>query len=227
MHEDNQYTSISKTGIQPTFFGKVMTFFAMAVGVSVAGTYFTYTYFMHLFIQTPALMWILFGAELILIFTSSMWSTKTPINRFLFALFALISGATLAPLIAFVISSPGGVVLLTKALLTTALMFTATAIVGWTAKVDFSGLRGFLFMGLIGMIIMGVVGIFIPWSNTTELVFSGFGILLFSGFIMYDMQNIKKYPEDRYIDAALHLYLDIFNLFIYVLRFLMAFSNRD
>lgn len=227
MHEDNQYTSLSKTGIQPTFFGKVMTFFALAVGVSVVGTYLTYTNFLYLFAQMPALMWIVFGAELILIFTSSMWSTKVPINRFLFALFALLSGITLAPLIALVVASPGGVVILTKALLATSLMFTATAIVGWTSKIDFSGLRGFLFMGLIGLIIVGVIGIFIPWSNSIELLFSGFGVLLFSGFVMYDIQNIKKYPEDRYIDAALQLYLDIFNLFIYILRFIMALSNRD
>jgi len=33
-------------------------------------------------------------------------------------------------------------------------MFTATAIVGWTTKVNLTGLRGFLLMGLIGMIIV-------------------------------------------------------------------------
>lgn len=221
------YEAIPKTGIEPTFFGKVMTFFALAVGASLAGTYITYTYFLHIFVAQPALMYLLFGAELILIFTSSMWSQKIPINRFLFALFAFISGATLAPLIALLIATPGGVVILYKALFSTALMFSATAIVGYTSKVDFSGLRGFLFMGLIGLIIVGVIGIFIPWSNTFELVFSGFGVLLFSGFIMYDFQKIKQYPEDRYIDAALQLYLDIFNLFIFILRFIMALSNRD
>ena len=82
-------------------------------------------------------------------------------------------------------------------------------------------------MGIIGMIIIGVIGIFVPWGNTFEIVFSGAGVLIFSGFIMYDFQKIKEYPQDRYIEAALSLYLDIFNLFIYVLRLIMALSSRD
>jgi FtsH-binding integral membrane protein len=54
------------------------------------------------------------------------------------------------------------------------------------------------------------------------MIFSGFGVLVFSGFAMYDFQRIKSFPEDRYIDAALHLYLDIFNLFIFVLRLILS-----
>ncbi len=115
---------------------------------------------------------------------------------------------------------------MTKALLATGLMFTATAAFGWTTKMDLSGMRGFLMIALIGMIVVGVIGIFIPWSNTMEMVYSGVGVLIFSGFIVYDFQKIKQYPEDRYIDAALNIYLDIFNLFLYILRLIMA-SRRN
>jgi FtsH-binding integral membrane protein len=58
-----------------------------------------------------------------------------------------------------------------------------------------------------------------------EMIYSGIGVLLFAGYAMYDFQMIKKYPEDRYIDAAMHLYLDIFNLFIFILRLLMSQKN--
>ena len=57
------------------------------------------------------------------------------------------------------------------------------------------------------------------------MIYSGIGVLIFTGFAMYDFQKIKQFPEDRYIDAAMHLYLDIFNLFIFILRLLM--SMRD
>jgi hypothetical protein len=133
---------------------------------------------------------------------------------------------TAAPLIGILANTPEGVTILTKALLATGFMFTATAAVGWTTKVDLSGMRGFLMIGLIGMIITGLIGIFIPWSNTMEMVYSGVGVLLFTGFIAYDFQKIKKYPEDRYIDAALVLYLDIFNLFMYILRLILSISRR-
>ena len=81
-------------------------------------------------------------------------------------------------------------------------------------------------MGLIGLIITGVIGIFLPWGNTMEMVYSGFGVLLFSAYTMYDFQKIKAYPADAAIDAALAIYLDIFNLFLMVLRFLMS-MNRN
>lgn len=214
-------------GFEPTFFGKVMTFFGLAMLASAAGTYLTVTYYLDYFVQYPFLIWLFFALELLIIFTSRTWSKKVPINRFLFALFAFITGVTIAPLIGLLAAIPQGPDLIMKALLTTGLVFGGTAILGWTTNLDLSGLRGFLFMGLIGMIIVSVIGIFIPWGSTFELVFSGVGVLLFSAFTVYDFQKIKNFPQDQYIDAALMLYLDIFNLFLYVLRFMMAFASRD
>jgi len=221
----NMYTASAKTGIEPTFYGKVMTFFALAIFMSACGTYVTGTYFMEYFIAAPYLMYVFFAVELGIVFTSRMWSTKIPLNRFLFAAFAFITGVTVAPLIYLLAASPGGLAVLTKALVATGFMFSASALFGATTHIDLSGMRGFLFTALIGMIVVAILGIFFPWGNTMELVYSGIGILLFSGFTAYNMQNLKRYPEDRYIDAALSLYLDIFNMFIFILRFMMA--SRD
>lgn len=219
------YRAGAKTGVQTTFFGKVMIFFALAVLASTAGVFVTMQYFMQYFMATPALMYVLFALELALVFSSRWWSTKIPLNRFLFAAFAFITGVTIAPLMGVLLASAAGTAILAKALGATALMFTATAIIGWTTKRDLTGIGGFLMMGLIGMIIVGVLGIFFPWGNTMEMVYSGIGVLLFSAFTAYDFQRIKSYPEDRYIDAALHLYLDIFNLFLFILRLIMAFGR--
>lgn len=220
------YSSQTRVGFEPTFFGRVMSFFALAVFSSAAGVYVTNYYFMEYFFTNPAVMWIFFILELVLIFTSRMWSTKSPLNKFLFAAFTFLTGVTAAPLIGIVAASPEGVAILSKALLATGLVFTATAIFGWTTKIDLTGMRGFLIIGLLGMIITGIVGIFIPWSNTMEMVYSGIGVLLFIGYTAYDFQKIKHYPEDRYIDAALSLYLDIFNLFMFILRLILS-SRRS
>ncbi len=215
-----------QSGLRTTFFGKVMIFFALAVFSSALGTYITYTYFVGYFFTMPWLIYLVFAAELILVFTAHWWSTAHPLNRLLFALFTFLTGVTFTPILAVLAASPAGIGILTKALLSTGFMFTATALIGWTTKYDLSGLRGFLVMSLIGMIIVSLIGIFLPWGNTFELLFSGFGVILFSGYTMYDFQRIKSYPEDRYIDAALRLYLDIFNLFLYILRLLMALNRR-
>lgn len=221
------YRAGAKVGVEPTFFGKVMTFFALAVFASAGGTYFASQYLVEYFIATPGLMWLLFAVELGLVFTSRMWSTKVPLNRFLFAAFAFITGVTIAPLIVVLTASAAGTALLFKALGISGAMFTATALIGASTKINLSGLRIFLLTGLVGLILVQVVGIFLPWGTTMEMFVSSFGVVLFSAFTAYDFQKIKHYPEDRYIDAALNLYLDMFNLFLYVLRLLMALQGRD
>ncbi len=105
-------------------------------------------------------------------------------------------------------------------------MFSGTAVFGWVTKKDLSGMGGFLWTSLIGMIIVSIIGIFWRWSNTFEMIFAGFGIVLFSAYTMYDIQKLKTWPRDRALDAALNLYLDIFNLFIFILR-LISGSSRD
>ncbi len=204
--------------MESTFFGKVMFFFSLAILTSSAGVFISGHYFMEYFLASPGLMMLAFVAELGLVFSSRMWSARRPLNHFLFLLFAFLSGVTAAPLIFSVAAMPGGVPILTKALLATGLMFTATALFGWTTKKNLSGMSGFLWVSLIGLIVVQVIGIFLPWGSTMEMIFSSFGVVLFSAFTAYDFNKIKHYPQDRYIDAALRLYLDIFNLFLFILR---------
>lgn len=211
--------------VTSTFFGKVMFAFALAILVSTLGVWVGFTYLIETFINTPGLIWIVFIAELALIFTSSIWSTKRPLNYYLFSLFAFLTGVTLTPLLLMAAMTAGSAVIV-KALLATVLMFAATGAIGWTTNKSLAGMRGFLMATLIGMVIIGVIGIFIPWGSNFEMIYSGIGVLLFSGYTMYDFQRIKSYPEDRYIDAALNIYLDVFNLFIFILRLMISLSDR-
>lgn len=208
-----------------TFFGKVMSFFALAILCSLIGTYVTFQYGLGLFVTSPNLIMVLFIIELIIIFTSSKWREIPVLNKVMFGGFAFITGVTLAPVIAVVAASYGGVMIVMKALLATVLTFTAAGILGWTTKMNLSGMRGFLMMGLIGLIITGILSIFFPLGGTAETIYSAFGVLLFSGFAMYDFQKLKRYPENMYIEAALQLYLDMFNLFLFILR-LMSGNRR-
>lgn len=212
-------------GVQPTYFSRVIFYFGMAILSSALGTYIGFAYLIPYFIEIPMLMWILFAAELVLIFTARIWSTKRPINYVFFALFSFITGVTLVPLLASIIISYGGPGLIIKAFLATVFMFSAAALFGWVTKIDLSGLRGFLWISLIGMIVVSVIGIFVPWGSTFEMLFSGFGVILFSAYTVYDFQQIKRMPFINPMDAALRLYLDIFNLFLFILRLLGA--GRD
>jgi modulator of FtsH protease len=212
-------------GIQPTYFSQVIFYFGLAILSSALGTYVGFAYLIPFFMEIPMLMWILFAVELVLIFTSRAWSVKRPINYFFFALFSFITGVTLVPLLASIIILYGGPGLIIKALLATVFMFSAAALFGWVTKIDLSGLRGFLWISLLGMIVISVIGIFVPWGSTFEMFFSGFGVILFSAYTIYDFQQIKRMPFISPMDTALRLYLDIFNLFLFILRLLSA--GRD
>lgn len=60
-----------------------------------------------------------------------------------------------------------------------------------------------------------------PPSHTIYMLYSGLGALLFSAFIVYDTWQLKeRFPEDEYVVAAIELYLDIINLFLFILSLL-------
>lgn len=82
---------------------------------------------------------------------------------------------------------------------------------------------GFLFVGLLVVFVFGIIVAFFPGS-AADLVYSVCGALLFSLYLIYDTQMMiggkHKYsisPEE-YIFAALNLYLDIINIFLFILR---------
>jgi len=202
----------------PEFTNKVFGYFGLAILMSAVGVFYAPAFL-------PASAYnIALILELILIFTSGMWSKKRPLNIILFATFAFLSGVSVVPLLAMA-KMVGGTALIYKALFATTGMFLGAAIYGFITKRSLSGIAGFLTIGLIGLIIVGILQIFF-YSSTVELISSGFGVLLFSGFIAYDIQKLKYYPENMAIEAALSLYLSFFNLFVSILRFMLAL-NRD
>lgn len=88
-------------------------------------------------------------------------------------------------------------------------------------KWDFTAYGGILFVFLVILVVFTLIAIIIP-NDTTLLVNAAIGALLFSGYLVYDTQLMlggkHKYaisPEE-YVFAALNLYLDVINLFLYI-----------
>lgn len=91
-------------------------------------------------------------------------------------------------------------------------------------KYDFTGMGPYLFVALIVLSIFGFVLIF--WhSHIAMMIRAGLGALLFSFYIVYDTQLIvggkhkkHEFSIDDYVFAALALYMDIINLFLFLLE---------
>ncbi|KAH8285632.1 hypothetical protein KR054_011836 [Drosophila jambulina] len=89
-------------------------------------------------------------------------------------------------------------------------------------KWDFTMCSGMLVSCLVVFIIYGIISILYP-SKVIALLYASLGVMLFSIYLIYDTQLMlggnHKYsisPEE-YIFAALNLYLDIVNIFTYIL----------
>lgn len=157
-----------------------------------------------------------------------------------FFVYAALMGVTLSSIfLAFTAGeesiAPYSASAVTNAFLTTAGLFGAMTVVGFTTKIDLTKFHSFLMMGLIGLVIAMFVNMLIG-SAMIDFIISVVGVLLFTGLTAYDTQKIKNWAADPQIAAnadaagrlavmgALSLYLDFINLFLFLLR---LFGGRD
>lgn len=111
-----------------------------------------------------------------------------------------------------------------QAMFSTAMAVIATASLVFTTDIDFSFMWMFLFIALIILIIMWLLNAFVFKSRLFSLVKAYFGVLIFTGYLIYDFNTLEKMAWDESwstaINLALNLYLDIINLFLYILEIL-------
>lgn len=88
-------------------------------------------------------------------------------------------------------------------------------------KYDFTSCHGVLFVCLMVLILFGLLCIFIQ-DGILHVVYAGLAALLFTCFLAVDTQlllgnkDLALSPEE-YVFAALNLYTDIINIFLYIL----------
>jgi len=148
---------------------------------------------------------------------------RVPINYILLFLFTIAEGYSIGFICSFYTS---GSVLIVIAI-------TASIVLGLTfyamyTKSDYTLMGGIMVVLLIGLMILGIITIFfnVPFLRT---LYCAMGAILFSFYIVIDTQLIlgkgsARYSMDDYIIAAMNLYLDIINVFLYLLE---LFGNRE
>jgi len=83
-----------------------------------------------------------------------------------------------------------------------------------------------LFIVLIGQLIFSIFGGGTP--TWLEIAISGIGVFLFAGSAVVDFYILPRtYRDEQYLSAALSMYLTYINLFIFILRLLIALNGRD
>lgn len=204
--------------------------FALLITAFTAYNVATSETFTNYLFQHQGLVWLLFGAELLLVIGLSAAINKISllVATLMFVAYAALNGITFASI--FWAYSLGSIA---TTFLITAGTFGAMSLFGYFTKSDLTSWGKILLMALIGIIIATVVNIFLH-NAMLDLIVSYAGVLIFVGLTAYDTQKIKQMylmaPDaseatQKYaVLGALTLYLDFINLFLYLLR---IFGRRD
>ncbi|CAB0030418.1 unnamed protein product [Trichogramma brassicae] len=180
-------------------------------------------------LQHTEIVWICMIVTFVLLIAMACCTNvrrQAPMN-FIFLMIFTIAEAVL---LGFISSMHDEKYVLMAVGITVVICFSLT-LFAFQTKYDFTGMGTYLFVAAIVLMIFGIITIFYH-GKTVTIVYSSFGALLFSFYLVYDTQLMlggkHKYslsPEE-YIFASLNLYLDIVNIFIYILSILSA-SSRD
>lgn len=200
-------------------FAGLMITFAVAISVYTSG-------WVYRIFAMPAMPFILLGAELFVVIYLSARLSRMSLGmaRVLFLVYAILNGVVFSTLLVmYEVTSA----MLAFAL--TAVYFAVMAAIGYFTKADLSHMRPILISGLLFLAGFWILSLFFPFSQF-ERVVCLIGIGIFLGCTAYDTQKIRSYygtfggegemAGKASIFAALQLYLDFINLFLYTLRFI-------
>ncbi|MEQ9234478.1 Bax inhibitor-1/YccA family protein [Coleofasciculus sp. E2-BRE-01] len=180
--------------------------------------------------------WVALIAELVLFFVARGVAEKGNNSAALplLATYSLLSGYTLSGIVFVAIGTSGvGIPGIGIAALGCGVTFVAARQIGSNlSDQDGMALTQTVQLGiiallvvLVGQLALSFFGVYTP--SWLEIGISGIGVLLFVGAAVVDFYILPRtYRNDQYLPAALSMYLTYINLFIFILRLLIAF-NRD
>ncbi len=181
--------------------------------------------------------WVALIAEIALFFVASgvAQKGKNSVALPLLATYSLLSGYTLSGLVFLALRTPGvGLQGIGFAALGCGVTFIAARQIGSNlSDEDGMALTKTVQLGIIALIVV-LVGQLIftffggGFPGWLEIGISGFGVFLFVGAAVVDFYILpRSYRDEEYLPAALSMYLTYINLFIFILRLLIAINSRD
>lgn len=208
--------------------GLVLTALGTYGGIRVIGAH------SQLFMPT---FWAALIAEFVLFFVARGIAEKgnNSVALPLLATYSLLSGYTLSGLVYVALGSKGvGIGGIGIAALGCGITFIAARQIGSNLS-DRDGLAltqtvqlGViaLLLVILGQLVFSFFGIYTP--SWLEIGISGVGVFVFAGASVVDFYILPRtYKNEQYLSAALSMYLTYINLFIFILRLLIALNSRD
>lgn len=217
---------------QSSFINRTFNYMGIALLITFITAFFVSEVpaIQNVLFRNPLSILIIFGVQIFLVINMQRNLKKYSREQLLMNLgvYSLINGVVLSSIFTiYKLGSVAGVFVIAAG------MFFCSSMIGITSKKDLTGVGRIASMGVIGLILVALVGFIFPGFASNPLI-SLLGVIIFCALTAYDMQKIKRiHSEAQYGDpetynkyavvAALSIYLDFINLFLYLLR---LFGNR-
>jgi modulator of FtsH protease len=198
-------------------FGQVMGLVALTVGCTALGAYIgrdlTGGAGIAFFIGAFA---CIFGLNI----ASSRGREQLAIGL-LFGL-GLLLGLAIGPVIAVYAKADPAV--LWQAAGATAAFVAGCGAYGYATRRDLSSWARTLFWALLGLIVFGIIGLFVAIPNG-NIIYCVAGLAIFGAFTIFDFNRLRRANMASAVPIAAGIFLDIFNIFLFMLRLLGGGRN--
>lgn len=197
----------------------------LSVIVTILGSAFAFTQpaLMSAVAQHPIISMI---AVFVPLFMAQRAARDFPKNLILTFLFTFVVGVWISPFLAYAeIRSPGVV---SQAALLTFAAFGVLSLYAVFSKRDFSAWGSFFTVGLVVLFIASLINLFVQ-SAAAGIWIAAIGVMVFAGLLVFDTWRLLRsgqYGQDDYVTAAVSIYLDLLNMFLFILSLLTGRSRE-
>ncbi|EFN57628.1 hypothetical protein CHLNCDRAFT_59619 [Chlorella variabilis] len=173
----------------------------------------------HFLLQNFGIQIALLLVSILALIPLYIWRTTHPHNLIMLGIWTTLFSVTVGMTCSFY----------QPAIVLEALFLTAAVVLGLTLYAFHATRQGtdLTFMGpalygcLLAMVVWSFIQLIFPPGPVGRTIFALLGAILFSFYLVFDTQLlISRFDLDDYIWAAITIYLDIINLFLYLLRLL-------
>lgn len=173
-------------------------------------------------------IWTAYGSMLVLVIALSCcgeFRRKHPHGMICLSLFTIVN-SYLVGVISLLYAEAVGVDTILEALLMTVVITGALTAFAFQTKYDFTKFNGMMLSFFMIWIVFLMFMPLFPYTSVTRTLYASIGAGFMCFFIVHDTQLMiggkHRYTisVDEHVFAALNLYLDIINLFLYILQIL-------
>lgn len=166
-------------------------------------------------------------ALIIPLFMAQRAARDFPKNVILTGIFTFVEGVFIAPFLYMAEHNSPGIALQAAGL--TFAAFGVLSLYAVFSKRDFSAWGGFFIVGLVVLLIASLINMFVA-SAAAGVWIAAIGVMIFSGLLVFDTWRIVRsgqFGQDDYVMAAVSIYLDLLNMFLFILSLLGGGRSRE